>query len=328
MRWRTCFVAVVLVLASTALHIATTSQRHARLASLNHAAGFERSARVSNAVLTDVHAMSASTPTVATLASSVATTSAGTNAAASRQPSLRLRRNGHYPLGILDAAQPSGRAPPASNAMAGFRLIYQNGFNGNSLPSGWVPYSGVPSGDAGGQFAPSHVIVNNGLLTLNTWQDPSFNNEWVTGGLCQCGVARTYGAYFVRSRVTGAGPTAVELLWPVAPVWPPEIDFSETSGSTSSSSATLHFASANQFVQRQVSIDMTQWHTWGVIWTPTSVLYTVDGKIWGNVTASGEVPHQPMTLDLQQQTWCTAGWACPTTPQSLQVDWVAEYAPA
>lgn len=267
-------------------------------------------------------------PAAVELASTVVSTPPDMHSQAVRSPSLRLRRYAHYPVGILDAAQPSGRAPPAMNALAGFQLIYQNGFTGSALPRGWVPYSGVPNGDAGGQFAPSHVVVGDGLLQLNTWQDPSFNNEWVTGGLCQCGVAHTYGAYFVRSRVTGAGPTAVELLWPAAHVWPPEIDFSETGGATSSSSATLHFNSANQFVQRRLSIDMTQWHTWGVIWSPTSVIYTVDGRTWGVVNAPSEVPHLAMTLDIQQQTWCASGWACPTTPQSLQVDWVAEYAPA
>ncbi|MBW4078495.1 MAG: glycoside hydrolase family 16 protein [Acidobacteria bacterium] len=262
------------------------------------------------------------------LVSNVVSGSLGVTKQGTRNPALRLKRLARYPIGILDAAQPSGRAPPASNAMAGFRLIYENGFTGSTLPAGWVPYSGVPGGDAGGQFAPSHVVVSNGLLQLNTWQDPSFNNEWVTGGLCQCGVAHTYGAYFVRSRITGAGPTAVELLWPVARVWPPEIDFSETGGTTWASSATLHFNSANQFVQRKLSIDMTQWHTWGVIWTPTSVVYTVDGRTWGVVNTTTEIPRQPMTLDLQQQTWCASGWACPTQPQSLQVDWVAEYAPS
>ena len=40
-----------------------------------------------------------------------------------------------------------------------------------------------------------------------------------------------------------------------------------------------------------------------------------------------EIPAQPMTLDLTQQTWCASFWACPTAPQSLQVDWVAEYQP-
>jgi beta-glucanase (GH16 family) len=236
--------------------------------------------------------------------------------------------SGAYLTGTVDSSEPSGEAPPGANAMAHYTLSYVNGFTGTSLPAGWDTYSGTPGGDPGGQFASSHVVVSGGLLNLNTWKDPAYANEWVTGGLCQCGRSQKYGAYFVRSRLTGAGPTGVELLWPVANVWPPEIDFNETGGTTTSTSATVHSGAVNHMDQRTLSIDMTKWHTWGVIWTPTSITYTVDGKVWGTLSVASEVPNQAMTLDLQQQTWCGSGWACPTTPQSMQVDWVAEYTPS
>jgi hypothetical protein len=236
--------------------------------------------------------------------------------------------DGSYPVGVSSSSEPSGIAPPTATAFAGYSQSYVNDFTGTSLPSGWDTYDGAPGGDAGAQWNSAHVSVGGGLLSLNTYQDPAFNNEWVAGGLCQCGLARTYGAYFVRSRVTGAGPTNVELLWPTQG-WPPEIDFNETSGvSTGTSATTIWAVSGSNRSQVQVtkSIDMTQWHTWGVIWTPTSVTYTVDGRVWGTVNSSAEVPHQPMTLDLQQQTWCSSGFACPTAPASMQIDWVAEYA--
>jgi outer membrane protein OmpA-like peptidoglycan-associated protein len=95
--------------------------------------------------------------------------------------------------------------------------------------------------------------------------------------------------------------------------------------------ATLHFNSDNAQVHSSITTDMSQWHTWGVIWTPTSVSYTLDGNVWANVGDASQVPHQPMTLDIQQQTWCDVAAnpnspsSCPTTPQSTLVDWVAEY---
>lgn len=320
---------VAITLAMLAAMLSLASESRTSFASLprTHASLSTLSSRRTLAVVPHTHDASLTSRTKTVLAGKATSGPVVINQSL-RSPRVRLRQPVRYPVGVLDAAQPSGRAPPTNTAMSGYRLTYENGFTGTSLPSGWLPYSGVPGGDAGGQFAPTHVVVSDGMLQLNTWQDPSFNNEWVTGGLCQCGVARTYGAYFVRSRVTGAGPTAVELLWPVARVWPPEIDFSETGGTTTASSATLHFSSPTQFVQSKLSIDMTQWHTWGVIWTPTSVVYTVDGKTWGVVNTTADIPRQPMTLDIQQQTWCASGWACPTQPESLQVDWVAEYAPA
>jgi beta-glucanase (GH16 family) len=165
------------------------------------------------------------------------------------------------------------------------------------------------------------------LLQLNAWRDPTYNNEWVTGGVCQCGLDQTYGAYFVRSKLTGPGATQVELLWP-AQGWPPEVDFSETYGPTNTSMATLHYSSANNEVHQSITIDMTQWHTWGVIWSPTQISYLVDGKVWATQNVASEIPSQPMTLDLQQQTYCSANYACPTSNVSTDVDWVAEYTPA
>jgi len=219
-------------------------------------------------------------------------------------------------------------APPDPNAMPGYAQTYVTDFNGSTLPDGWQLFNGTATGDPGSQWAPSHVSLSGGLLQMNTYQDSNYGNAWVSGGACQCGsgvAGQTYGAYFVRSRTTGPGPTVVQLLWPADNSWPPEIDFNETYGLTTATSATLHYTSSNQQVQRSLTIDMTQWHTFGVIWTPSSLTYTVDGQVWGTVDIPADIPNVPMTLDIDQQTWCSSGFACPTTSQSLLVDWVAEY---
>ena len=234
-----------------------------------------------------------------------------------------------YPVGMVDSSQPSGYGPPSANALAGFTQGYVTDFPGNSLPSGWIAYSGKPGGDPGGQFGSAHAVVGNGMLSLNTFQDPAYGNEWVTGGVCECGVAPTYAAFFVRSRVTGPGPTNVELLWPQSNNWPPEIDFNETYGTTNATTGTVHWGATNsQYHSYLDNVNMTLWHTWGVIWTPTSLTYTVDGRAWASVTGSAaQFPNVPMHLALQQQTWCGASpvWACPSAPQSMQINWVAEY---
>jgi beta-glucanase (GH16 family) len=166
------------------------------------------------------------------------------------------------------------------------------------------------------------------MLQIATYQDPNYNGQWVTGGTCLCGEpGLLYGAYFVRSRITGPGDDNAELLWPDANVWPPEIDFNETSGPASSSTSTIHWGADNSQQQTSIKVDMTRWHTWGVVWTPTSVIYTVDGRKWGAVTNVNEIPQIPMHLAIQSQTFCSAGWACPAsgTTNTEQVDWVAEY---
>ena len=208
-----------------------------------------------------------------------------------------------FSVGEPDPTEPSGEAPPTTSAIPGYQLRNVTDFDSGTLPANWFIFSGTASGDSGSQWATNHVTVSNGMLQLNTFQDPSFNNDWVSGGICQCNKSYTYGAFFVRSRMTGPGPTQVEMLWPVSG-WPPEIDFNETYGGSSSSQATLHYTSANISLHRNISIDMTKWHTWGIVWTPVSIQYTVDGRVWGSITDPAIIPHQPMSLHFQQQTWC------------------------
>lgn len=228
-------------------------------------------------------------------------------------------------IGTPDPTETSAYAPPAANALSGYAESYVTNFAGTSLPAGWDVFTGIPGGDPGGHFGASHVVVGNGMLSLNTFRDPAWNNSWVTGGVCQCGVSKKYAAYFVRSRVTGAGPTEVELLWPTGNQWPPEIDFNETGGSITSTTSSVHFGATNHIVPRRVVINMTLWHTWGVIWTPTEVIYTVDGRIWGEFTNTQDISSAPMTLDLEQRQECEENRQCPTSPESMQINWVAEY---
>jgi len=272
---------------------------------------------------TTVAAPTTTTPTPPTTTSAAPTTTTTNAPSGSASASAS---NSAFPIGILDSSEPSGYAPPAAGALSGYTQTYVTDFTGSTLPSAWGTYQGQPGGDPGGQFDQGHVSVGGGLLDISTFQDSSFNNEWVTGGTCLCNIAsQTYGAYFVRSRLTGAGPTGVELLWPTANVWPPEIDFNETSGGVSSTTATAHYSSSNSQISHSLNIDMTQWHTWGVIWTPSSITYTVDGNVWATVTTATAIPNIPMHLSLQSQTWCSSNWACPSSPQSMQVDWVDQY---
>lgn len=234
--------------------------------------------------------------------------------------------SGAWPIGTAIAGEISGYGPPGPGALAGYTQTYVNDFNGTSLPNEWKAYSGQPGGDPGALFSPSEISVGGGLLSINSSLAPGSSSSWLTGGICLCGIAgQVYGAFFERSRATGVGATDVALLWPDTNIWPPEIDFNETNGSVTGSSATVHWGTNNSQQQSHIQIDMIKWHTWGVIWSSTSIIYTVDGKVWGEVTKSSEIPTVAMHMSLQSQTWCASGWACPRGATSMLVDWVAEY---
>ena len=231
-----------------------------------------------------------------------------------------------FPVGSPDASEPSGYAPPSADSLAGFTQTYVNDFSGHSVPAGWFTFHGVPGGDPGGQFGPSHVVVQGGELRLIAQRDPHYTNRWVTGGLCHCGLTQVYGAYFVRSRATAVGPNEVELLWPANNQWPPEIDFNETPAAHQTS-ATVHWGPAN-YTQQWVKngVNMMDWNTWGVVWTAKEIVYVVNGHVWGVITNPKAIPRLPMRLDLEQRTECTIHAQCPKVPQvQMQVDWVAEY---
>jgi beta-glucanase (GH16 family) len=220
----------------------------------------------------------------------------------------------------------------------GWHQVLADDFTGPSLNTSiWSTYEGQPGGDPGGRWSASHVSVAGGEMVIGGYRDPAFGGAWVTGGVSSGrGLVQTYGKYLVRMRMnSGAGISHVALLWPADNSWPPEVDFSEDNGqSRLTNYATLHYGPYNTQIPNSVSVDMTQWHTFGVEWTPGQLTYTLDGAAWATRTGA-EVPAVSMVLDIQTQAWGCGdnSWeGCPnaTTPAqvNLDTDWVVAYAPA
>jgi hypothetical protein len=231
---------------------------------------------------------------------------------------------------------PSGEAIPTGN-IAGWNMVFSDDFTGTALKaSAWGSYSGQPGGDPGGWWDPSHVVVHNGMLDLQTYRDPALGNRWVSGGASSAPALRQlYGKYLVRFRIDkGVGVSGVLLLWPSNGGWPPEIDFGEDGGGDrSQSTATLHYGSSDLQMAQSVTADFSQWHTMGVEWTAGQLKFTLDGAVWGTMN-SAHVPSIPMELDLQAQAGtCGDAWVpCPdattATHVNMQIDWVVAYKPA
>jgi beta-glucanase (GH16 family) len=222
-------------------------------------------------------------------------------------------------------------------APAGWSLAFSDDFSGHSLSGKWFSYDGKPSGDPGGYFASSHVIVGDGVLRLKGYRDRSLGGRWVTAGVQNVrSLRQTYGQYLVRFRIdNGQGIAYALLLWPASNHWPPEVDFAEDNGAVPrvSTLATIHYAGTNgahEMIHRHTAVDTTQWHTLGVKWTPGRMTFTLDGTAWTTVDSSA-VPTVPMDLAMQTQAWdCGHTWdQCPdrTTPAEVDmtVDWVVAY---
>jgi beta-glucanase (GH16 family) len=255
---------------------------------------------------------------------------------------LRFSRSGVVPTQTQVRAvdyRPSGPGSPESmpvGNLPGWREVFSDDFDGQTLNrSKWRLYWGMPGGDPAGWYDPRHVTVSRGMLVISAYRDPRDGNRWATGGLSSSvGLAQTYGKYLVRFRLDpGIGVGHAVLLMPANNTWPPEIDFSEDNGSGRLGTlATLHYGKNDTHWSAYLpNVNLTQWHTLGVQWTPGRLEYTIDGRIWATMWGN-VVPKQPMVLDLQTETWpCTGTWGrCPTaqTPHvvNMYVDWVVAYA--
>jgi hypothetical protein len=233
---------------------------------------------------------------------------------------------------LFAGKEPSKVLPLGPRAVRGDTRTYCQDFPGTVLPTGWDTFQGAPKGDPLSEFERWHVRVRGGILRINTYRDPLLNWKWVTGGVCQCGLARRYGSYFVRARITAAGASAIALLWPKNNTWPPEVDFLETWQQPTYTTSTLHFpvrgSPGDHKVQKRLKLGLTAWHTFGVTWTPNSIKFSVGKYVYWTVTTRAEIPVTSMTLDLQQESWCGIFvGGCPVHASSLLVDWVAEFVP-
>jgi hypothetical protein len=223
-----------------------------------------------------------------------------------------------------------GSSPPGT--VAGWRLTYSTDFPGSSLPSGWYAYNGEPGGDPNGNWVPSNVTVSGGAMHLLATSSGQ-------GGVQFYGNPQTYGMYLVRMKGDYEPDLSINnlaILWPSQQgVWPPEVDFfQDVGGSRQSFSASLHVGPDGNgdccvIASPTQDINDTGWHTYGVQWTPSAIIYTIDGRVWASVPSSSlsspaQWPTIPMNLSLQSQNQASAQ---PNgTIETMTVAWVAEYA--
>jgi hypothetical protein len=237
---------------------------------------------------------------------------------------------------------PSGENP--STALPGFTLKYVQDFDGNSIPSNWDAYHGTPGGMSAdvAQWVPSMCAFSGGEAHFKAMGIDSC-------GLQYYGNPQVYGAWFARlkgdSQPSNIFFSNIFLLFPASNQWPPEIDIYEDGGGRSSTSASMYntvgdlcgssplpeclqpYGQSNG-QSGGVSNDDTEWHTYGVEWTPSGVTWFIDGRVIYTASASqvkspAKQPAVPMYMDLQSQNVQGAG--APTERESMTVDWVEEY---
>jgi hypothetical protein len=246
------------------------------------------------------------------------------------------------PTGQQGSGDPSGENP--FTTLSGYTLDYVQEFNGDSMPSGYYEYNGTPGGvsSSQSQFVPSMCTFSGGEAHL-------LANGIDTCGLQYYGTPQTYGAWFARiqapSEPSGVSVGNVFLLFPANNEWPPEIDIYEDHGTrTATASSVINTVSnvcgsspSGQCISSHVQSnghsggtanDDTQWHTYGVEWTPSGVTWFIDGRViftapTSQVPSGAQPPDTPMYMDLQAEN--TTGAPAPAGMTTMNVDWAEEF---
>lgn len=240
--------------------------------------------------------------------------------------------------GTFGGAGYTGGSTPPPPPPAGWTQTFFDDFTAPVDGNVWNVYTGGRSGASNSQWGgASHTYSSGGFLNMVASKDAAFGNEWVAAGISHK-ASQLYGKYEVRARIPNATGVAFAFgLWPVRNVWPPEIDFTEDNGANPRTEVygTLHYGpnGVDNQVGVQAAVDLTQWHTWGVEWSPGKLVFTVDGNAWGTINNSN-VTAEAMSLFMQVEPWQqgispASTWehtvTSSTPPTTLQVDWVREY---
>lgn len=201
-------------------------------------------------------------------------------------------------------------------------LAHTYTFPGTTLSSDWGVYNTTNTSTPNARV-PSLVTVSDGALHVTT-------SGAKGSGLCLCRVASdvyaAYGRWDVRARAgANADHGFAILLWPHTGTWPQagEIDLAEFPGATRSVlQTTVHYSTTNRQYTSFTSGDFTAWHTYSVIWTPTSLTYLLDDVPVMTVTDPAAIPSGPMQLAMQAGP---NGSTPSDTSATLDVAWVKIY---
>ena len=240
--------------------------------------------------------------------------------------------------------EPQPEPGPGPGGGSQFRETFFDGFDGTAVDrSKWTVTYGGDDLYWNGAFRwnNSELSVSDGNLHIGLTKQG--DGIWNTSGLSTTptdwapGHSFTYGKVEIRAKasqeVDGAGPCF--LLWPASnDHWPPEVDILETPHGRGM--FTNHWAGPNgedTYETTQFDLDYSQWHVYGLEWTPDRLAMTVDGQVVKTYT--GHIPTEAMSVGLQGHVGAADdGWygspnGTGVNHVDIAVDYVrvSEYAP-
>ena len=226
-----------------------------------------------------------------------------------------------------------------------FHESYHVNFDQPSTLQPWTRYDDAApnSTKSTGWWSAGASTVQGGNLVIEARPGSTPQGQRiVTGGVGLYSKPQIYGTYEVRFRADACSQVKyVLLLWPVSGNWPTdgEVDFAEDQGGDRATTiASLLYPAESRFQvpgeptkaaatsQRIMPPGgVTQWHTLGVEWTPTSIRYTLDGHYWGN-PVTHDIPRTRMALVVQTEGLVPASTVSPDFSCKAYVQAATQYA--
>jgi beta-glucanase (GH16 family) len=192
-----------------------------------------------------------------------------------------------------------------------------------------------------GEMAPINPFsVNNGALSITETKltaaqsKDNWGMQYASGLLTtKMSFSQEYGYFEVNAKLpSGQGMWPAFWLLPENNSWPPELDVFEQLGKNPD---TLYLTSHGEVAGKPTSLTQsvevpnatTQFHTYGVLWTPSELVWYVDGRAVAEAATPADM-HTPMYMLLDLDVggaW--GGGVTSATPsgQSLKVNWVRAY---
>ncbi len=238
------------------------------------------------------------------------------------------------------AKPPASSFDPNDPARSGYILVFEDEFTGSSLdPGKWSPTwgwgNGINNTYPDNEALPANVTVADGIANFAVTLGPTpASRPYATG------VATTRGKFVQRYGYWEASmklPSNAHGIWPafwLVPTdlsWPPEIDIMEWLGTEPETSyMTLHYGTAathQQYGATYTGPDFSaNYHKLGLLWTPRSVTWYVDGI--ARASTSSNLPRTVMYMILNNNTGGWNGNAVDATtffPAVFSVDYVRVY---
>lgn len=197
-----------------------------------------------------------------------------------------------------------------------------------------IPYSNLE----GAGYLTSNVSVANGTMNISTSNRAAAGFTQSTGSVnTNKKFAFKYGyleARILVPRCNGCWPAFWML--PSADHWPPEIDIIEYFNTAKQGIpySAVHWPmpeadKEDYFSERLMHADtdnyVGQWHTYGVLWSASSVQFYLDGALGPVFSEPSKIPHLPMYPIIQL---AVGNGYRPGPGHTMQVDYVRAWVPA